>query len=653
MAKSSKKQKKPRAKQRAAADDRQQEAQQSDAVAARDRGTGGQPSPSGSQKKTDAPKGKPVAAPLTDQTQAPITGHYLRVEGLNIEAGVLDTNQISVVRGAGLLLRQAAKDAAKQIEQAGGKVISTGASIGEFRLDTKDPDEAERIAGQIQHDLSVGEFAHLSFAVVAEPIGQAPGAKAPLAKAVRERALARIRFEQMRMPTLVPPAQHTATDREACGWEGRRPADAKQPIERSDADGPKKTYLSQSVRERYDYGVKQKQRFYREETGRPDDQARYTHDLNDIADLRSAKNLDGKIAVIYADGNRFSAIRDRACAGFGDLETFDKLVQAKRRAFLVALLERIAHDPVFNTPDARRRLETLLWGGDELILVVPAWRGLDVLQDFFIAMAGAQIKAKKPDKHAKVKQSTDPWPLTHAAGIVFCRAKTPIQRIQNLARQLADGVKGRLKQEAKGDTPEARLRSSLDNAWDYAVLESVDFPTEAELGDYFQGRYGAASGGRRVLQPRLHWRAEGAAGGVTRAEVAGLLDELPKGQVYAVARAAVAPNIDWTKTKSAQGFIAAHERMREVVGGADFDRLAPSVHKLFGSSGLIEPPVADAPIPDPWPWIHLAELWDYLAPNPNPSQNPGQNPEAEPEADSKPAPASTDGAAAADQGGAR
>ncbi|QQO54450.1 MAG: hypothetical protein N838_14935 [Thiohalocapsa sp. PB-PSB1] len=565
-----------------------------------------------------APGQQPARTTETTDGSRPIKDYYIRLEGLNIDSGVLDTNQISVVRGAGLLLRQAAKDAAQTIaNQPGSSVISTGASIGEFRVGTNDATQVAGLISDIQQQVSSGDYAHLDFAVVAEPIYQEQPASV-----VRERALARIRFEQMRMPTLVPPPPNRHPGIGACGWEGRRPADALEPIQRRKPDGTleEPIQVSQSVYDRYRYGRKQKHLFYLEETGIQDDEGKYTNDLAEIAELESIRNLNGKIAVIYADGNRFSAIRDQACQGFGDLKRFDEQVQGDRRRFLFELLERIAQDPAFNTQQGKRRIETLLWGGDELILVVPAWRGLQVLQHFFAATAKARFQGK--NKHRDKGKKTAPpapWPLTYAAGIVFCRARTPIKRAQGLARDLADGVKSWLHDRATATSPDQALRGQLQNAWDYAVLESVDFPTEDELGDYFADRYRGAASLRRPLAPFANW-CDDAGRGLDREEMAHLLESLSKGQVYAVARQAIGAGIDWTDAASLTRFNDVYQRMREVVGSRQFDPLCERIQTLFGSGGDGHRKAAENAILDPWPWIHLAELWDYLAPEPDAKQ---------------------------------
>ena len=94
------------------------------------------------------------------------------------------------------------------------------------------------------------------------------------------------------------------------------------------------------------------------------------------------------------------------------------------------------------------RLETLLWGGDEIIWVVPAWKGWELLQFFFTEF---RYPASAP--------------LTFSAGLVFCHKKAPIHTIRSLAGKLVSHLKGR-----------------SENRFLYRVLESFDHIAEIDPG---------------------------------------------------------------------------------------------------------------------------------------------------------------------------
>jgi hypothetical protein len=110
----------------------------------------------------------------------------------------------------------------------------------------------------------------------------------------------------------------------------------------------------------------------------------------------------------------------------------------------------------FDRDDGRRggygwgavsRFETLMWGGDEMMWVVPAWKGWEVLTRFY--------------KRDWTIPALGDKPLTHAAGLVFCHYNAPLRRIKNLAQQLVALCK------AQNDKEE-RDRVA------YQVLESFD-----------------------------------------------------------------------------------------------------------------------------------------------------------------------------------
>lgn len=547
-----------------------------------------------------AQQGNPhqTARPATGQPPPIPSDFYLRVEGINIGAIIGDTGQLSVARGASFLLREAITDIAQRkphknlpLLPDNGQTVSTGASIGEFILNNTDRQAADAVAAHIADYLRAQTkyYKHLSFGVCAEGYQPAAGEIE-----VRERALARIRFGQMQSPTCVVPPDNTTPGLGACQWDGRRPADAPEPIRRK---GEKDILVSTSVWDRWRHGTERKQDFYRDEAalteGHPAYPMYYSNDLGDLANWDRAGSLNGKVAVIYADGNRFSRIQNETCKRFESVTRFDETVKSARRAYLSSLLRMMADEPRFQIDAGhgvkRLRLETPLWGGDELKLVVPAWCGLDVLQHLFAAAKDWSYKGR---------------PLTLAAGIVFCRAKTPIQRSMELASQLAEGVKAGLKAQASGRNEEEKFRSQLKHRFDYMVLESIDFPVENDLDAHLQGRYRSAAGWRRHLAPTANWPT-------LRPRLADLLERFPKGQAYTLARAAVAS--DWGDKKDGdQPYREARKRSGQVTDQGDATKLIAILNQIFGTA---ESPLIDADTAfDPWAWIHLAELWDYLAP---------------------------------------
>lgn len=200
-----------------------------------------------------------------------------------------------------------------------------------------------------------------------------------------------------------------------------------------------------------------------------------------------------------------------------------------------------------------------MWGGDEILLVVPAWQGFRTLNAFYHAAAEWKFHGER---------------LTHAGGLVFCHHKAPIYRVRDLAKRLADRV--------KDQHPTYRSQ----NLFDYLVLESIDYPTES-LDHFFKQRYGETLvGTRRPLAPLSEWE-----------ELAKWLPDsvlaLPKSQIYKVARVV---------RHEPEAFENQLQRVREVTDAKLMARAEADLKILFSGHG------------ESWQWLHLVELWDYLAP---------------------------------------
>ena len=234
--------------------------------------------------------------------------------------------------------------------------------------------------------------------------------------------LAAQRWRQMQALRLTPPVVDRRTLTEVCD------ADRVSPGKRVTLSKSTFEFLSPHVLERRAYGIAQKHRLYQrmlaaeardlaKEAGErkvdltplddlPDDFARH---MDELAVTGAAGRLAGKIALIYADGNRFGALQRAIVAGeplpgkgpvvlskeVADMTArqrqgwFDRALRVRRAALLKALLVDMttthrdtaifdAAEDDEETPKRRRsgdpvmRLETQLWAGDEMIWVVPA-----------------------------------------------------------------------------------------------------------------------------------------------------------------------------------------------------------------------------------------------------------------------------------------
>lgn len=494
-----------------------------------------------------------------------MTEYYLRVAGVNLRQVVDDTVQLSVVRGSSLLLREAVKEIA---ETYAGKLtrISLGASVGLFGLRADDIREAKAVRDDVADLLNLSDnYKHFTFVVDV----CATGDEYVLDK---ETVLALNRFRQVQQLSLAMPTSNTNYRVSACDLDGVRPSQHRARVRRN--PGENLPYVSESVKQRHDYGRIQKQEFYRQETsvdGLIDEDIRalrFTWDLQELTGNSGFRNLNDKLALIYIDGNAFGRIQERHCRTASDLRKFDEYIRTQRSAFLKGLLLQFAADQDCKTTRGRIRLETLLWGGDEVILVVPGWRGFRTLHAFY----------------EKSKKWAFEEPLTHAAGLVFCHVKTPIFRTRDLAKKLAEHVK---------DSPGGRGK----NLYDYIVLESIDFPTEP-INEFWTRRYGSLAALRQPLEPVNNWAA-------CEQILQELLNgKLPKGQVYTVAQAALSEE---TAAGALAAFSEQFKHFEKVVESEALNAMRCQTERLFGSKDGI------------WPWLHLVDLWDYLAPQPGSS----------------------------------
>jgi hypothetical protein len=234
-----------------------------------------------------------------------VSTFYLRIEGVNLSYVLEDTDQLSMVRGGSLLLRQAVKDIETRFPNL--KKISTGASIGLFEFKDDQP-TAEKLRNDIADYLNTG-YKHLTFVVDVQ--------EARVGFLIdKEAVLARNRFRQMQQLSLTMPDRNTSIY-EPCEWDGVRPGDSCVEVRRD--QGIERSPVSASIASRHNYGRKQKQEFYREETKEngtidPAIQALdFADDLHEIAGGSCFSKLDDKIAVIYVDGNKFSNIQRHHC----------------------------------------------------------------------------------------------------------------------------------------------------------------------------------------------------------------------------------------------------------------------------------------------------------------------------------------------------
>lgn len=544
---------------------------------------------------------------------------YLRIEGVNLEHFVYDTQDLSTVRGGSLLLLQATRpEAVAGLLPEGATLVTSGASQAMFRFPAASADAAQDVRARVDAHLR----RHDRYATFVVDVQAASDDFVQ----DREALLARNRWRQMQSLSLAVPDWNqraaAASGRPYCSIDFVRPAAVSNRTRNRD-----KQRVSRSVKVRGDYGRRAKQEFYVRELGLepalvPRDPVAW--DFRQIAARGPhcapqdrtrpdpLRHLDGKIAVLYVDGNAFGAIQRASCTDVPRQQAWDAHVQGMRRAALRRIWEGAWQDPQWQgmlrdegRDVAYLRFETLLWGGDELIWVVPAWKGWDTLQAFF---------ATARDWPAWEFAAGIRIPLTHAAGLVFCHANAPIHRITALAHELADVAKRVGKITAQGlrsgeavpggesaaSTAEGAARfGRFRDACVYHVLESFDqlgqsledarrrhLPQGCTVSDLVleQGEFGQ-------LADDVAWMKQ---------------CEFPRGSVYRILRL----------LHEGQGAQAEHwliRAVREIPGvPCAPDQWAGHAHlsRFWPTPADDEYAVRRKRVR----WLHAAELWDYVAP---------------------------------------
>lgn len=523
--------------------------------------------------------------------------HYLRVEGVNFGRFVYDTNHLSVIRGASLSLSNVIRDLdqnlRRQVQGWNIEVVSSGASSGLWALHAT-PDEADAIAKTVS-DLLRGQevLRHATVVVSIVPVSEHAGFQVN-----KETALAENRWQQMRASSVAVPAHNgESAVNTACRLDGIRPAVTD--VERRVDDVPDITPASGATQKRHDYGRAQKQQFYKRETGiRPE--FRFAEEFSQIASGIANHPLRDKLAVIFADGNGFSQVQQEHCVSPVRQKGYDRGLQAYRRRFLadfVRHLNDLSADPQGagvgwlwripatlrrdeDTGDYRYRFETLIWGGDDLMWVMPAWQGWEFARRFFAHAETWRIGTHK---------------LTQSMGMVFCNHHAPIARVIALARDLAEFAK---------DAPNGRSRNNLA----YEVLESFDHlgtsvktawsrrcPANAQPAQLlFSGPAPNGANAGDLLSARFNAFATELHGLKFDAD-----QEFPRSQLRRLVLA---------QARSNPAAVDASTEVRE-----RFLELWAAAEVLERTLKLHDPAVDQAN----WElWTHLELLWDYAAPAP-------------------------------------
>lgn len=519
---------------------------------------------------------------------------YLYLEAVNLQHVIDDTAQLSIRRAGGYLLLELVHSVAQATKDQ-LKPISLGASAGLFSLQ---PGQCIKQAkASVYRVLAQPLYALATVLVVSSDELQPPPNSFSEA---RERLLARVRRQQLSSLSMATgwPSKPAST---ACDFDQVRPAHAqlKQGSEKEDIKD-----ISEASQRRYEEGRKGlRQGFYKRELNAAkiqhcyDQDGLFTDHLDELTRFRSSwsdesppPQLQGKIALLYADGNGFGRYAAQ-CQTEDALIQWDERLQQARRQFLHKLLDWInqhhfgladAVDRKNTVPVPRIRLETLMWGGDEFLFVLPAWLGLEaahkVFNDCLIS-----------DGHGN--------PLTHSLGLVFAHHNAPIAPLQQLAKQLAE----------LGKSTAFKHQNSLH----WLVLETFDGAGE-NLEQHWQHRDLAS-----VAWPDMRLNTDQLA--VLLRHAPSVLKHVPRSALYqALHLLRVQCNGTERNTDRKNLLLRQYQNVQQAIGPA-----GGQPHQAWTALWQALQAAPHAPWPEPLTdieearthlstWLTLVELWDYL-----------------------------------------
>lgn len=345
------------------------------------------------------------------------------VEAMNLDSLFGDCEDLSTTRGGGLSVLNVGAAVAERLGVPEGDTISW-ASQGLFRIAASDPGDIRgRIADALKAD-TILRHVTIFFAVREE------GEPVRFRQTVSE-LRSDVRWQQMQAPSVIYPELKVGS--QVCKIDLVRPAEERRDLR-------DKNVQSDFSYERRKLGREQRRGLLQDILKRDDfEVAEHLGGL--AAKCEKAGNAQDKIAILRFDGNNFGKKYAEA-ATFEDLRKFSTTIKDQQKQFFRALLQSSDGSiPIkWWTPDGHLRIEIVVYGGDEITFVVPAWLGWEALRTFY--------------------EQASEWPdVTYSGAVVFCHHKTPIHSAKRLASQLVD---------------EAKERGNRGNLAMYQVLESFD-----------------------------------------------------------------------------------------------------------------------------------------------------------------------------------
>lgn len=521
-------------------------------------------------------------------------GEYiLRFGAADFENTVFDIPRLSAIRGASFAYLYSPKLVDCVLNDHPGVVpseIYTGGSQGAWRLNGSQNDVravAKAVREALRNDCdTTGPHSQLSYVV---SLIEGNDSKA-LAAAESLNSL-----EKRQGYGFPLPAIRIGTRKYDEKGDRVRPADT--PVSWAGEEG--RTYISLAHDKRRSFGRDQRARFYFDYAGQKphyefiDDFETMVEGPPDVAD-----SLKNKTAVFFADADGLNSKRIKAAReGFPVLSKFSNSLKARQRNLLANILGWLQN----GADDGKRqaefcvngklRFETLMWGGDEMLFVMPSWLALEFAQRFFEWTSDWNIDG-------------DPDPITFSCGLVVANHKTPIRQMKRIAvEDLANGIK-QLKKAGK--------IGKGRNALQAEIFESLSLPdtgfSNYRKQLYFHGRTPNDDDMEKLNMALTIGgdRFTGMCDSISKLKMPESSKAFPRSQLYAMIRKASDHGIQFNTIEEGDLEAISHFLLWKSRAGSDFklelddlriiDQVASRKTPLLLSLGLI------------------ATLWDYVDP---------------------------------------
>lgn len=310
---------------------------------------------------------------------------YIHIEGIFFYENILDTEDISTIRGGSMLLETLGERVETELSQYHVKLVEYGASKAVLECAIDDKDEIETALLEF---VKKDPDRHLALAW-----GTAKLREAEEPQDAKKRAKARFRKHQYQTATV--PWPNTTQDDYFDQLDLTRPATHKDDVGRF-ISARNLTFRNEGRKNRPQFNLKPPQSF---------------HDILANPPASVSDQVKNKLAVVYADGSGLGKIqRDNP-------DQFSQIMDKNRKELAERLEDWLVSLGDFGMNSTRPRFDVLIWGGDDITFVMPAW----LLFPFVETFAEQTRKWTFSGGH-----------VSHRISAVIAHYKTPIRQMRNL-----------------------------------------------------------------------------------------------------------------------------------------------------------------------------------------------------------------------------